>query len=406
MSEKMFLGGTDKAMSGAAAAWLAKEIPVKTVIPCAGAFQLIHRACSIVKPETVFASDIGLYSSVIGTVASGRSVQSLNLTPQLWLAVDERTGQAVVDEIATGKPEAIIWALRIMQLDGKGSYHHARQQDWVLNRARYLPILAAQIKTITDRLKGINYEVADMRDVIAKEKDTEAAIILNPPAYAAGYAKMFKAESLLGWSLGSREFNLEKEWPQMIESLDRPNGKSICVLSTTLRGVMDEAAYPWKARTIFSEERPNNKEPLAWLQYGGLRRIGCKTVKMKPQPKFAVWRDSDGIKSTDIVKCYRADKDTALYYRDLMVHKLKGTGAQNHILFTLNGKVWGRCWVQPIESCKASNGRGLRDVCGLRPNGSHPPGHPSHDALYLLGGNGRHPESLHRPESDVGHRRD
>src|SRR6266498_3795150 len=193
--DSLFLGGTDRAMTAGAARWLRSiSLSQRVLVPCAGAFRLVHQAALIAKPENVFASDIGLYSCVLGTLAADRGIGGIKLDPTPWLVADASTGKVVADTLSSGGAGAILWALRLEQLQGKSLFHQARRREWIENRSRYIKELSVQVETLVRPIRGINFECADVRQVLREESFNGATLLLNPPAYEMGYAKMFRAE--------------------------------------------------------------------------------------------------------------------------------------------------------------------------------------------------------------------
>jgi hypothetical protein len=344
--DNLFLGGTDRVMTGAAAKWLRSLPQLQRVqIPCAGAFRLGHQAALIAKPENVFASDIGLYSCVLGTLAAGRSIGTIKLDPTPWLVSDASTGKIVADTLSAGGAGAILWALRLEQLQGKSLFHQARRREWIENRRRYIKELAAQVETLIKPIRGINFECADLRQVLREEPFGDATLVLNPPAYEQGYAKMFRAEGLLSWRVAD-EYDLAKEWPALIRKLEARPGPSLLLLSVPLREQFDKADYAWQPRSVFAEEKKKrNSAVLHWLAFNAPRKpIGLSVPKTPDPPRFALWSDTEPLSSKDTITVHPIAREKAQWLQDLWTHKLVSLRANNarfHFAFAVNGKVWG-----------------------------------------------------------------
>ena len=62
-----------------------------------------------------------------------------------------------------------------------------------------------------------------------------------------------------------------------------------------------------------------------------------KTVS-NAHKKFPIYNDEE-ITEESKISILKVDRDTALYYRDLFVHKLGTTQAQQYYLFLIDGRV-------------------------------------------------------------------
>jgi len=56
--------------------------------------------------------------------------------------------------------------------------------------------------------------------------------------------------------------------------------------------------------------------------------------------RFKLLNDEDELKPTSEVRFVNVDRDTALYYRDLLVHSLGTVGAEHYFLILINGKLF------------------------------------------------------------------
>jgi len=172
--------------------------PNRVILPCCGTFSLaVSAVAGGATPESIYASDISVYSHALGHALVGRDYR---LEPK------HEAADVVLpwlDEGPLGKTAAIMFLLRVLQYERKTkkAWHIQNQQELLRNVGSYVPQLIEQLKTMAAQLDGINYETQDMWEVIDEPRsDASTAILLNPPRYTGGYDKMFEGiEAIFDW---------------------------------------------------------------------------------------------------------------------------------------------------------------------------------------------------------------
>jgi hypothetical protein len=88
------------------------------------------------------------------------------------------------------------------------------------NRSR--EAMRKQLETLVQNIAGIQYEMADIWDVVSRISQEDVTFYASVPHYARGYTKMFAARNLKWNEPAIPEFN-PKDFPLLLEKLGQAN---------------------------------------------------------------------------------------------------------------------------------------------------------------------------------------
>ncbi len=184
-----------------------------------------------------------------------------------------------------------------------------------------------------ERIRGIHYEVADVRDVAYEALGGPGFLYVNLPGYRGGYRKMYAGlDEVLTWVKPDiNEFD-----PDEAQGLlDQFTGASCTTLAYVHHG-LDQMPDGWHVLLAnpIGDDRVDyvvSNQPLH-------DRHAALKISDKPARRFEVYDDQEITPQTK-VQFIKMDQHTALYYRDLFVHRLGSTEAERYYLMLLDGRV-------------------------------------------------------------------
>ncbi len=166
------------------------------VEPCAGSFAVSVIAADVGwAPASIEASDVSLFSGVLGHYLAGKPLADLGVT------VDDEP-LALPDDPAQAAAE-ILWTQLWLRMQAKPDVDYWRQIVQHLERdaAETKRALVKQIEGVGKRLRGVSYESLDLFEHIARvADDPKAVIVAAPPTYTAGFEKFYDTRGRLKWA--------------------------------------------------------------------------------------------------------------------------------------------------------------------------------------------------------------
>ena len=303
----------------------------RVVAPCVGRLTIPHLAVAAGwEARQIEASDISLFSTVLGYCAAGKDLSELNVQvhgEEPWL---QPQGEGLQYAAET------LFAQKFLTLDTRSHYGQAFAQEMRHNRDVLLVQLAQQIQTIAEKLSGIAYEAADLWDVIEAARDAPRAIIaLNPPTYSGGYTKLFDTHGALTWDEPrAAQFDHTSDTQRLHDLLMSCQGLTLMMKGEALQGIPEHhvvcAAQVNAKRTDFLLA---NKPELARELYGISARPQ-PDLQLK-QPQWPPLQDADPIPAGAAVEMVLVDEATATYFRELWAHAMPPSGSSFGSLFLL-----------------------------------------------------------------------
>ena len=308
----------------------------KIIIPACGEFTIIKCALEAgFKPEQIYASDISLYSSLLGFIFSGQSVDDLEFRLNLDYQDEYKALGSDIEKAAF-----IMWLMKLKQLRPHVTYEKMYYDEFIENRDVYLEQLTDQIAKMDEQYHGINYSLKDMRAEMEDEHDGRTIIVQNPPVFSKGYEKMFDFTGVIDFNPEVPEFDWKKEYMNYYhQSLEKPE-LYIWYRSTNLEGIAPE-------NVLFGKQIKGSKfdywlinHPDVVKDFDKKGMLLYKNVKDHGNMHWPIIPHDHEIKPDSVIYFKQVDADTALYYRDLFAHKLGNTKAESYYLMFVDGFVF------------------------------------------------------------------
>ncbi len=310
--------------------YVAKEIiaraPSVVYMPCAGRFgssqaYINHGG----DPATLKTSDICLFSSLIGYLFDDeKSVADLGI-------VNESPMQPRSDEDIEVVAAAML-AIKYGQINAAQQYGINIRKEMRKNLGVYLDNMRGKLETVVGVMRGAHYDIADLWDVIREAADNpEASIFLNVPTYKGGYDKMF-ANSRISWNEPTiSQFN-PNTYAEMVAMLTGAKCHALVYSQKNL----DQVPDGW--RTVFAQPYGVDRTDYVVSNRPAERVYAVSKAVPVPHKLYPIYDDSEITEDTNI-EFVQVDQATALYYRDMFVHKLGNTTAESFYLMLIDGKV-------------------------------------------------------------------
>ena len=310
--------------------YIAEEIiyqkPSIVYMPCASRFGAAQAYINHGGDKKVLeTSDICLFSSMLGYLFDDeKDVSDLGIVNE---SVIQPRNEDDIEIIA-----AAMLAIKYGQIKPNSLYGINIRKEMVRNASMYLDSMIGNINNLCDVMRGARYKIADLWDVIDEAKDKEdACIFLNVPTYKGGYDKMFR-DSGIRWNEPQlSQFNPDT-YSQMVQELTEAKCHALVYAQKNL----DKIPEGW--RTVYAQ--PYGTDRTDYVVSNRKTKMVYAVSKTKPKPHklYPIYDDSEITEDTKI-EFIQVDEATALYYRDLFVHKLGNTTAESFYLMLIDGKV-------------------------------------------------------------------
>ena len=293
---------------------------------CAGRFSVVEASIKAgLPPENVYASDIGLFSSIIGYLAD-RSKKLDDLGIRILDPALEPGG--IKNELEFAAHVMLILKLNQMkQTNLRGLYlREELLSSWEKSRAA----MRQQLESLVQNIAGIHYEIADIWDVVSRVSQEDVTFYASVPHYARGYTKMFAAPNLKWHEPAIPEFS-PNDFPLLLEKL----GPAKCHAFLCRRCEWTEQIpAPWKK--VFG--KPDDHRALWIIANCSMDARAENTTGYGEIRKLPIYDDHE-ITAASKFHVLMVGLPTALYYRDLFVHRLGATTADRGFLLLVDGQV-------------------------------------------------------------------
>ena len=332
--DKVFLGHTPSEQRKFVTWYLKKVIKKypKVHIPCVGEYTLVKSAIEAgYTTKQITCSDISLFSTLLGYFFMDKPIDSLSVT--LSKRVQKDYDQQDND---LGRLTVLFYYMKINQYKDY-FFEQIRVEEAKAGKAEYLAQLKETLENMKQSYSGLKYYVEDLRDVIQEKKDT--VTIINPPAFNKGYERMFNFEKDIQFKVGVEEFNLGKEMMDLFNKSGELDAPFLWYKYKDIRGIDSKHA-------IFARQYVKNRYDY-WLinktKFYPYKKIlvtlGQK--KVKPVRGLKLFNDKSEITENSKVKMILMKEENALYYRDLLAHKLGSTKSETYIGITIDNTLFG-----------------------------------------------------------------
>lgn len=278
------------------------------------------------KPASqIFASDIGLYSSILGYLAdpskklADLSVQILDpsLLPEKEL-----------DDFGIAAHVMLILRLNQQKSTNLRSLYLREEQrkNWSALRDK----LRLELESFVKRISGIHYEARDMWDVVREAADEDVTLFSSVPHFSKGYDRMFPNHNLAWNAPKVSQFD-----PKMFSLLlDRLATAKCHALLVRTSEAGDTFPQPWQV--AFAE--PDGHRIVRVLSNRKIPIAAVSGEKQRKIEKLPVY-DGHDLTPQSKVTVMNVGKGTGAYYRDLFCHRLGGTIGDMCFLLFIDGQV-------------------------------------------------------------------
>lgn len=308
----------------------------RVLLPCVGRWAVATAAAEQIDNERIYASDLSLFSTVIGYLADPDKTLE-----QLEIRIPDGIGK-----FTDGAQDEIEWAagvlltVKFLSSPAKNAYDQEIRNEFWRNADGYRLDVAEGLKQQVERLAGIHYEIDDVRVVTQALVDAdpdEAArtfYYVNPPGYAGGYTKMYGVAEKMMWEprLETGEFHPDEAYGLLAALTDSP----ATVLGYVHHG--DENAPDGWVKLMAHGPKPGRVDYIIANRDPDGARLTIPPRHDRAPKRWPVYNEQE-ITPDSVIEFVKVDKDTALHYRDLFVHRLGQSSAQWYGLMLIDGRV-------------------------------------------------------------------
>jgi len=294
---------------------------------CAGRFSIAEAVVKLGFPAAkVQASDIGLFSSLIGYLADdSKHLEDLGIR----ILDPDLEPRDLRDELDFAAHIMLMLKLnQLRQTNLRGLYlREELRASW----SRYREAVRQELAGLVATIKGIHYELADIWDTVERVRTDDASFFASVPHYARGYEKMFPTPNLTWKEPSVQQFD-PKCFPELLQQL----GEAQCAALLCRRGEWEEQVPPpWKR--VFG--RPETREKALWIIANrSMQAYAENDTGFGDIRKLPIYDDHE-ITPASKFHVIMVGLPTALYYRDLFVHRLGATTADRGFLLLVDGQV-------------------------------------------------------------------
>lgn len=324
--KQIFQGVTTSPSRDFVAHCILEAKPRKIYMPCVGRFAALESYVNHGGEKgLIYSSDISLFSSVIGYIADKRKdFNDLNI--EIQGKIHPETDSPI--DIAT----ATMLTLKYNQINPKNKYGQNIRREIRENLSFYYEDTKRQIEEFVTALEGVRYDIKDVWEVIEEAAEDEGGFLfLNVPTYKGGYTKMFANEDI-AWNKPSIPEYDPNRYEEMMDILLNAKCKVLAYVQKSLDKVSEE----WNV--VFSQPHKIDRVDYIVANYD-VKNVYAHQKTMTKDPRMYPIYNEEEITEDSKISFVKADRDTALYYRDLFVHKLGMTQAEQYYLFLIDGRV-------------------------------------------------------------------
>lgn len=334
----LFAGVTTSPAREFVASQIDKSTHQRIVLPCVGRWAVPTAAVAIgIKPEQIEASDLSLFSTLIGFLADPRhSVEELQITVPDQYAKFVANPKNEVDFAA-----GVMLAIKMMTTPAKNTYAIEFRRELWARHADYRESLGIELQEQVDVLKGCRYDIQDVRTVmreIAEADDAGIFSYVNLPGYEGGYTKMYGVAEEQLWhpQLPTSEFSPDEALP----TLDQLTDKKPTQLAYIHHGD-EQMPFGWHKLMAISPA-PDRIDYIVSNQDLKARSTVTRFTDGLAK-RLPIFDDTCEITPESQISFLNVDKNTGLHFRDLFVHRLGQTRAEKYVLMLIDGKVVTSC---------------------------------------------------------------
>ena len=304
------------------------------VEPCAGAFAMSHIAAQCgYKPSEIEASDVSMFTSIMGYAITGQSLEELEIR------ADGFTNEELLD------PAVALYAWKYLKATRNAGreYGYELMVDLEARREYYIDSLRAQLDRAKQLLHGMSYRPLDMWKHLEEcYDDPHCLVVANPPTYAAGFEKWYDTGGRMTWK--EPEYGIFDPKTGLTELFDKMKDAKCLLMCYEENAPGLTAGHPVFARygvrdginVYLTTNRPDEATMLA----EGKMITRPNEGKLEPLDCSILPRDYEITRKSKI-QITQIERTAAQYYRKLWTHNFVGSSAPINMAVLIDGKLAG-----------------------------------------------------------------
>lgn len=311
-----------------------KQGYTRFVEPCAGAFAMSHIAAQCgYKPSEIEASDVSMFTSIMGYAITGQSLEELEIR------ADGFTNEELLD------PAVALYAWKYLKATRNAGreYGYELMVDLEARREYYIDSLRAQLDRAKQLLHGMSYCPLDMWKHLEEcYDDPHCIVIANPPTYTAGFEKWYDTGGRMTWK--EPEYGIFDPKTGLTELYDKMSDAKCLLMCYEENAPGLTAGHPVFARygvrdginVYLTTNRPYEATMLA----EGKMITRPNEGKLEPLDCSILPRDYEITRKSKI-QITQIERTAAQYYRKLWTHNFVGSAAPINMAVLIDGKLAG-----------------------------------------------------------------
>ena len=311
-----------------------KQGYTRFVEPCAGAFAMSHIAAQCgYKPSEIEASDVSMFTSIMGYAITGQSLEELEIR------ADGFTNEELLD------PAVALYAWKYLKATRNAGreYGYELMVDLEARREYYIDSLRAQLDRAKQLLHGMSYRPLDMWKHLEEcYDDPHCIVIANPPTYTAGFEKWYDTGGRMTWK--EPEYGIFDPKTGLNDLYDKMNDAKCLLMCYEENAPGLTAGHPVFARygvrdginVYLTTNRPDEATMLA----EGKMITRPNEGKLEPLDCSILPRDYEITRKSKI-QITQIERTAAQYYRKLWTHNFVGSSAPINMAVLIDGKLAG-----------------------------------------------------------------
>nr|DAI64402.1 MAG TPA: colicin E8 [Caudoviricetes sp.] len=290
------------------------------------------------KPEQMDVSDTHLFTSILGEVHAGRTLEGLGI------ALDGEPLQFPTDDPVDQAAFAMYQQyLARMEARPEGEYWSVLIEDLKLYQDKHIAAMREKVESQAKRLSGLQYRAQSMWDHLERvADDPKAVIISNPPTYRGAYEKFYDTKERLTWNTPDYEvFDAPVDIPRMVEFME---GRKALLVVQQQQTPGDAAhAEPVYARQLAPSQlvfiNSNRPEEVKDLM-GGIRAVRRKQPQQAQRPYAIIPQDYE-VREDSRIDFMEVESKVADAYRHEWMHRLYPVPGSGNVLILIDGYAAG-----------------------------------------------------------------
>lgn len=308
------------------------------VEPCAGGFGNISLAVGAGwDPKQIEASDVQLFSAVLGAVTSGTPLDELEVR------VDGRKLRLPRDSAAAGA--RILWShLRLRTESDPAVYGQQIHEDVIRRQAEHEAAIARKLEALADTVGGLTYHRMGLWEHLDRVLDDPTAVVnMGPPSVTRGYERFYDTDGRLTWAEPTyATFDVETGLRELVEMCD--GRKALVLIEEQQAPRKSSHPQPVYARDLSEDWRVYilSNRPKEVFGYMGGMKIGARQAPASTKPAWPILPSDYEITPETRVAIVPVGGGETAWLRDLWVHKLPTIGSTSgNFVVLLDGQVAG-----------------------------------------------------------------